>query len=90
LVPDGICLDADGAIWAATVRDGVVRVREGGDILDRVDVPGRQVYACALGGAAGRDLYICSAGSDEPSVAVERRDATIERVTVRVPAADMP
>jgi sugar lactone lactonase YvrE len=90
LVPDGICLDADGAVWAATVRDGVIRVREGGDILDRVDVAGRQVYACALGGVSGRDLYICSAGSDEPSVAVERRDATIERVTVDIPAADPP
>jgi sugar lactone lactonase YvrE len=90
LVPDGICLDAEGAIWAATVSDGVIRVREGGDILDRVDVPGRQVYACALGGVTGRDLYICSAGSDEPSVAVERRDATIERITVDTPAADPP
>jgi sugar lactone lactonase YvrE len=88
LVPDGICLDADGAIWAATVGDGVIRVREGGEILDRVDVPGRQVYACALGGADGRDLYICSAGSDQPSVAVERRDATIERITVDTATAD--
>ena len=88
LVPDGICLDAEGAIWAATVADGVVRVREGGDILYRVRVARRQVYACALGGADGRDLYICSAGSDQPSVAIERRDATIERITVDVPAAD--
>jgi sugar lactone lactonase YvrE len=90
LVPDGICLDAEGAIWVATVADGVIRVSEGGDVLDRVEVPGRQVYACALGGADGRDLYICSAESDQPSVAVERRDATIERITVDTPAADPP
>jgi sugar lactone lactonase YvrE len=90
LVPDGICLDADGAIWAATVAGGVVRVREGGDITDRVEIPGRQVYACALGGADGRDLYICSAESDQPSVALERRDATIERIAVDIPAADPP
>jgi sugar lactone lactonase YvrE len=90
MVPDGICLDAEGAIWAATVADGVVRVREGGDILDRIDVPGRQVYACALGGADGRDLFICAAASDQPAVAVERRDSTIERITVGTPAADPP
>ncbi len=90
LVPDGICLDADGAVWAATVAGGVVRVREGGDITDRVEFPGRHVYACALGGADGRDLYICSAGSDQPSVALKRRDATIERITVDIPAADPP
>ena len=90
LVPDGICLDADGAIWAATVADGVVRVRAGGDITDVVQVPERQVYACALGGAEGRNLYICAAESDQPSVALERRDATIERITVDIPAAEAP
>jgi sugar lactone lactonase YvrE len=90
LVPDGICLDAEGAVWVATVADGVVRVRPGGAITERVQIPGRQVYACALGGAGGRDLYICSAGSDQPSVALERRDATIERIAVDIPAADPP
>jgi sugar lactone lactonase YvrE len=90
LVPDGICLDADGAIWAATLAGGVVRVREGGEITDRVRISGRHAYACALGGAAGRHLYICAAGSDEPSVALERRDATVERITVDVPAAEAP
>ncbi len=90
LVPDGICLDDEGAVWAATVAGGVVRVREGGDITDRVEIPGRHVYACALGGADGLDLYICSAGSDQPSVALEQRDATIERITVEVAAADPP
>jgi sugar lactone lactonase YvrE len=90
LVPDGICLDAEGAIWAATIADGAVRVRESGDITDRVGVPGRHVYACVLGGPGGRDLYMCSAGSDEPSVAVDRKDATIERITVDIPAAEPP
>jgi sugar lactone lactonase YvrE len=90
LVPDGICLDADGAVWAATLGNGVVRVREGGEITDRVQIPGQAAYACALGGAGGRDLYICWAGSDQPSVALERRDATIERTTVGIPAACPP
>ena len=89
LVPDGICLDAEGAVWAATVAGGVVRVQEGGEISDTIEVPGRQAYACALGGPDGRDLYICSAVSDQPAEAVERRDATIERVTVAVPTAHL-
>ena len=89
LVPDGICLDAEGAVWAATIGEGVVRVREGGEITDTIEVPGRHAYACALGGPDGRDLYICSAVSDQPAEAVERRDATIERVTVEVPSASL-
>ncbi|MEI6506737.1 MAG: nucleotidyl transferase AbiEii/AbiGii toxin family protein [Planctomycetota bacterium] len=53
ITPDGICLDADGAVWCANPEgtDSVVRVREGGEITDRIQVA-THAYAVMLGGAA--------------------------------------
>jgi sugar lactone lactonase YvrE len=50
--PDGMCADAEGAIWVATAVDAneLVRVREGGEVLNRVVVPDRMPIACCLGG----------------------------------------
>ena len=60
-VPDGICLDRTGAAWYADVPNRrCVRVREGGEILDTVDVD-RGCFACMLGGEDGRTLYIVAA-----------------------------
>jgi sugar lactone lactonase YvrE len=61
--PDGICLDADGAVWAGSYRDGeFLRVREGGTVLQRLSLgDGRWAMACALGGGDGRTLLLCSA-----------------------------
>ena len=56
--PDGICLDADGAVWYADVPNRHCRrVAEGGRLLDTVDVD-RGCFACMLGGPDGRTLYI--------------------------------
>lgn len=57
-VPDGICLDADGAIWYADVPNRhCVRVREGGEVLQTITVD-RGCFSCALGGTDGRTLFI--------------------------------
>lgn len=59
--PDGICADADGAIWASSVPgQHCVRVREGGEVLDTVTAD-RGCFACMLGGDDGRTLFIAAA-----------------------------
>lgn len=60
LGPDGICLDAEGAVWTSQGQRDCVRVAEGGKILDRVDLD-RDSFACMLGGADGRTLFIMAA-----------------------------
>lgn len=56
--PDGICLDREGGIWVACFDSGeFVRVLEGGEVTDRVEVPGKRAAACQLGGQDGRTLY---------------------------------
>jgi sugar lactone lactonase YvrE len=59
--PDGICLDADGAAWYADVpNQHCVRVREGGEVLQTVELD-RGCFACMLGGADDRTLFMMAA-----------------------------
>jgi len=56
--PDGICLDAENAIWYADVpHQRCVRVREGGEVLQTVELD-RGCFACALGGADKKTLFM--------------------------------
>ena len=61
--PDGICMDAGGAIWAGVGEFGdnlVGRVREGGEVLERVQLD-QPCFACMLGGEDGRTLFMLAA-----------------------------
>jgi sugar lactone lactonase YvrE len=56
--PDGICLDADNAVWYGDVpHQRCVRVREGGEVLQTLDLD-RGCFACALGGADRGTLFL--------------------------------
>ena len=62
LGPDGICLDAEGAIWVSTGGCSIVRVAEGGEVLQRVELrENRAPFALMLGGPDRRTLFIMTA-----------------------------
>jgi len=91
-VPDGICLDAEGAVWMASpISHQVLRVAEGGEVLDEVRTSDeRQPFACMLGGADRRTLFVCTAFTSEPQAARAARAGRIEAVDVAVPGAGLP
>jgi sugar lactone lactonase YvrE len=62
LGPDGITMDAEGAIWVSTGEFSVARVAEGGTVLQRIELAeNRAPFALMLGGPDRRTLFICTA-----------------------------
>jgi sugar lactone lactonase YvrE len=93
---DGICMDAEGAIWCSAVDPGgasvVNRVREGGEILERIAVD-RPCYACMLGGDDGRTLFMVLAewfGPERMDELIEAKTGQIQAVRVGIPHAGWP
>ncbi len=83
---DGCCLDAEGALWIADATgDRLLRVREGGEVLDELR-PGSPVYACALGGADGRTLFACAAPDFNEAARTANHEASMIAFRVPVPA----
>lgn len=90
VAPDGCGLDAEGALWVADATHGrVIRVREGGEVVDEVS-PGTGVFACMLGGADGRTLFVCAAPDFHEDARSAARDAQLLAVRVDVPHAGRP
>ena len=89
-VPDGICLDAEGAIWVASPMSAeVLRVREGGEVTHRIKVS-TQAFACMLGGPERRTLFILTAETSNPDEARAKKSGRVETVAVDVPSAGLP
>ena len=90
-VPDGLCLDAEGAVWYADVPNARCRrVREGGQILQSVDFD-RGCFACMLGGADGKTLFVLAAewrGPDE--MGSPARTGLLMTIEAPAPAAGRP
>jgi sugar lactone lactonase YvrE len=89
-VPDGICLDAEGAIWYADPLAGeAVRVAEGGQVLDRVATD-RGCFACMLGGPDRTTLFLLTAGTSEPEEAARQLSGQVVTVPVDVAGVGWP
>ena len=88
VMPDGICLDAQGAVWAGSpLTSEFLRIREGGEITDRIPCT-QPAIACALGGADGHMLYMVSGPTTRPEEALATRAGRIDSVRVPFACAD--
>jgi sugar lactone lactonase YvrE len=90
LSPDGICLDAEGAIWVADpFGKRVVRVFDGGRVERTLSTGERGAYACMLGGHDRRTLFVCTNTGSGPAMG-QKRDGRIELMRVDVPGTGLP
>lgn len=88
--PDGICVDAEGAVWFADVgTNRCVRVAEGGEVLDEVTLD-RGCFACVLGGPDRRTLYVTAATWRGWEEGVEPGSGILAAIDVEVPGAGRP
>jgi hypothetical protein len=87
VVPDGIAMDAHGAVWLADpLGNAVVRVADGGEVLERRPTS-QGAFACELGGPDGHSLYVCTYDAAASASPNPTPVGTLEVTRVDVPAA---
>jgi sugar lactone lactonase YvrE len=89
-VPDGIALDAEGAIWIANpIAPECARIAEGGAVLEVIDT-GQPCYACMLGGDDGKTLFMLTAQTSIAHEAAQAPSGKLLIATVDAPRAGLP
>jgi len=89
--PDGITLDAEGAVWASmTLAHQFQRITPGGAVTDRIEMGDRIAIACTLGGPERRTLFLLSSTEAYPERHVGTKFSSVDAVIVDVPGAGFP
>jgi sugar lactone lactonase YvrE len=88
--PDGVTLDAAGAVWIANpLAPECVRIAEGGEVLEVIDTA-QPCFACMLGGEDGRTLFMLTAAASLADEAAARPTGKLLTATVDAPHAGLP
>lgn len=89
--PDGLCLDADGCLWAPLLfEEAFVRVAPDGKVIDRIDMPGRNAISCVFGGEDRRTLFLCVAAVDHSDPENLIRNGEVHMVALPTGGAGRP
>ena len=92
-VPDGICIDADNAVWYSDVPNKrCVRVREGGEVLQTINLD-RGCFACMLGGRDRKTLFMVAAewrGMEKIPEVARARTGQVLTIDAPAPGAGWP
>lgn len=89
--PDGLCLDAEGALWVALLwQRELQRITPDGAVTHRVRFGTERVISCVIAGPERRTLYVGSADIDESDRSNVRRRGRIRKIELAVPGAGVP